>query len=131
MSCVSSSVGRFRMRLLVVALAAAFAGLAAMASSASASGVARTWSGASTSSPNWTDSGNWDTAPSSGDALVFPSLGSCAPPATCYSSNNNETAGFSVAGLTFDDGVPYDISGNGITLGASLVPELPPQPLVR
>ena len=119
MAGLRSSVGRLRKRVVVVALAAAIAGLGAMASSASALAPVSTWSGASTSSSNWTVSGNWDTAPSSGNALDFPSLSTCASPAACYSSNNNETSGFSVAGLTFDDGVPYDVFGNSITLGAS------------
>jgi hypothetical protein len=113
-----SRLGSFRGRVLVVALAAAIVALAAMASSASAT-VASQWSGASTTSQNWTDTHNWDFVPGSGSTLVFSNLGSCASPAACYVSDNNETAGFNVGQIAIDDGVPYDIFGNGITLGAT------------
>lgn len=79
------------------------------------------WSGASTTSQSWSDTGNWmgGVAPSNpAGTLTFPDLGSCAAPAACYTSHNDLT-GISATGLVFSNttGSGYHILGNGLTVG--------------
>lgn len=86
-----------------------------------------TWTGAAAAGPsaaNWSNVTNWGgTAPSgSVGTLTFPILASAAcaavpPTTTCYQSYN-DVSGLSVAALSIDDGVDYQIDGNAITLGA-------------
>ena len=91
---------------------------------AQASAADFTWSGA-VASPLWSDGGNWagGTAPSQPvGTLSFPALTSKActggsPPGSCY-TNVNDINGLIATGLSIDDGEPYVISGNGITLGS-------------
>jgi hypothetical protein len=83
-----------------------------------------TWTGKNSSS-SWSSTENWEggTAPSGTvGTLTFPALTSPActakpPTATCYTSNNN-VSGLEANALSIDDGVPYNISGDGLTLGA-------------
>ncbi len=85
-----------------------------------------TWQGTTpgTTAPsiNWATATNWSglSAPAAGSngSLTFPNLSSCPSGDACYTSNNDLT-GVSVDGLTIDDRSPYNITGNGFTLGAS------------
>ncbi|HWF35663.1 MAG TPA: Ig-like domain repeat protein [Solirubrobacteraceae bacterium] len=81
-----------------------------------------TWSGA-TAAPNWSAAGNWGGAAPSGSVgtLTFPALGSCS---TCYSSVN-DVSGVSANAISIDDSVPYQIAGNGLTLGAGGITAAP------
>jgi hypothetical protein len=84
-----------------------------------------TWSGASTA-PNWSAGANWvgGTAPSgSAGTLTFPALTN-PPCTTCYSSSNDVT-GVSADGIAIDDGAPYQITGNGLTLGTGGITATP------
>lgn len=79
-----------------------------------------TWSGASTASPDWSDSGNWAgtvTPAATGASLDFPALASCAYPSNCYSSDNNSQV-TAANSLTIEDDSPYSITGSGFTLGS-------------
>ncbi|HEY5318825.1 MAG TPA: Ig-like domain repeat protein [Solirubrobacteraceae bacterium] len=80
------------------------------------------WSGAS-AAPNWSVGTNWGgTAPSgSVGTLSFPALTGCT---TCYQSSNDVT-GLSANAISIDDGVPYDITGDGLTLGAGGITAAP------
>ncbi len=69
----------------------------------------RTWSGAV--SNLWNTAGNWDTLPSAGDDLVFPSS------ASNKSNNNDFAADTSFNSITIQ-GTGYTLAGNQITLGA-------------
>src|SRR5450631_4255234 len=74
---------------------------------------------------HWSSPGNWaGAAPPAGamgtagfPALTTPACASSPRTATCYSSTN-DMAGLSVNTLTLDDGMPYNITGNLIALGA-------------
>jgi hypothetical protein len=91
--------------------------LALAAASATANGPL-TWSGAATDA-NWSDGTNWGGSPPSNPVgtLSFPSLASCTPPATCFTSNNN-LPGLDVNALSFDILNSYGvITGDAITLG--------------
>ncbi len=111
-----------RWRGLVAALVAAAPLLAPAVAQA---GTNYTWSGAAApGSSNWSNGTNWEGSAPSGSVgtLTFPALTSPActanlPTATCYTSTN-DVAGLNVNALSIADGVPYDISGNAITLGA-------------
>jgi hypothetical protein len=75
-----------------------------------------TWSGAS-ATPNWSVVTNWagGIAPSgSAGMLSFPALSAPAC-TTCYQSSN-DVASLSASAISIDDGVPYQITGNGLTL---------------
>jgi hypothetical protein len=82
------------------------------------------WSGeAPAGTANWSNAANWAGSTPSGTVgtLAFPALTSdaCAakpPTATCYTSNN-DLSGLKVNALSIDDGAPYNITGNAITLG--------------
>src|ERR1051326_3187373 len=77
-----------------------------------ANAATRTWTGAT--SANWSDSSNWspDGAPSSNDALVFPSNAS-------HTAMVNDLApGFAAGPIVFD--AVYSISGNPITLAGDI-----------
>lgn len=118
-----------------------FAGLLALPSSAAAL-TDFTWSGAmpfGAGAANWSNTTNWvgGAAPSgSVGTLTFPNLGSnsacagAAPTETCGRSNN-DIGGLSVSALSIDDGgawaggLGYQISGNGITLGAGGITAAP------
>jgi hypothetical protein len=85
-----------------------------------------TWSGEAPSmGPSWSTASNWlaGNAPSGRvGSLTFPLLTSAActavpPTAACYRSDNDVT-GLSVTGITIDDGEPYYLSGDAITLGS-------------
>ena len=112
-----------RLRRSVLALALATCGFGFLAGSAAAASF--TWSGAEPlGTSNWSNGGNWGgTAPSgSVETLTFPAQTSdaCAaqpPTATCYQSNN-DLSGLKINALSFDDGAPYSITGNAITLGS-------------
>jgi hypothetical protein len=81
-----------------------------------------TWSGAS-AAPNWSAGANWvgGTAPTGSPGtpgtLSFPALspGACT---TCYQSSNDVT-GVSATGISIDDSVPYQITGNALALGSA------------
>jgi hypothetical protein len=68
-----------------------------------------TWTGGSTTTSNWSDNANWDTPPSPGDNLFFPS------DASRLSNTNDFVAGSSFANIAFTGG-GYTISGNTINL---------------
>lgn len=74
------------------------------------------WTGAGSGS-FWSDASDWVLGAPSGTvgALRFPTLapGSCA---ACYASNNDVT-GLTAGALSIDDGAPYLIGGNALTLG--------------
>lgn len=74
------------------------------------------WTGASLGS-FWSDASNWALGAPRGTvgALRFPTLapGSCA---VCYASRN-DVIGLTAGALSIDDGAPYLISGNALTLG--------------
>jgi hypothetical protein len=85
------------------------------------------WTGASTTSQNWSDAANWSpSVPATGDDVTFGVLAAGCndgsdTTSACYSSNNDLT-GLSLNSLTFaDPGIelptPYFITGNPITLG--------------
>ncbi len=86
-----------------------------------------TWRGASELSPEWTEGPNWSTGlpPNPTEELAtlsFPHLSqeTCAsktPAEFCYLSDNDET-GVATEALQLDDGDPYLIFGNAITLGS-------------
>jgi hypothetical protein len=107
-------------------------GAVALPSSASA----MTWSGAITAtavgpvSANWSNPSNWaDWANGVGtisaltsSTLNFPVLSSPActaspPTGACYASTN-DVSGLNVSGISIDDGAPYQLGGNAITLAA-------------
>jgi hypothetical protein len=98
-------------------------GCAALFALALLPGVARAdfmWSGDSTSSASWSDTGNWHgaTAPAANadaGALSFPALSGCT--AACYTSDNDRT-GLSADSLTIDDSVGYALKGAGVSLGS-------------
>ena len=136
-----------RVSLALAAAVAPFAvGVVALpAASASATASNFTWSGASASSPNWSDSSNWTggVAPSGTvGTLTFPNLsattdgsGTCdtpltSPPATppCYNSTD-DVAGIDAAGLDLTGG-HYTISGgtgnNSLMVGSSGIAEFSP-----
>ena len=76
------------------------------------------WTGGSTS-PNWSDTGNWSgaTAPIANTdvgALSFPAPSGCT--GTCDS--DNDRGGLSADSLTIDDNVRYALTGIGISLGS-------------
>ena len=84
-----------------------------------------TWSGASTTSQNWSDINNWvgnvAPVPATAGTLTFPDLGACTAPAACYVSHNDLSA-VNATGLVFSNtttGSQYRILGNGLTVGAS------------
>ena len=94
-----------------------------------------TWSGAAalgTGTERWSVGTNWEgsSAPSGTvGTLTFPALTSAAcasvpPTATCYQSYNDVT-GLNVNGLSIDDGVKYEVTGNAITLGAGGITAAP------
>ena len=89
-------------------------------------GPAYTWGGEGAPTENtWSNGANWGGVSAPSDTvgtLRFPVLTSpacAAKPATsaCYESSNDLT-GLEVNELAIDDGAPYSISGNAITLGA-------------
>jgi hypothetical protein len=93
-----------------------------VASSATAANF--TWSGAaSAGEAKWSNATNWSgTAPSgSVGTLEFPKLeAGCEAEhlaKTCY-VGENDVSGLTVNTISIDDGVPYHIKGNAITLGA-------------
>jgi hypothetical protein len=83
-----------------------------------------TWSGAS-GAPNWSAPANWGAAAPSGSVgtLSFPALTPSAC-TTCYQSSN-DTSGLSANAISIDDGVPYQIMGNGLTLGGGGIAAAP------
>jgi hypothetical protein len=114
----------FRVALLAATVLGCVAGPAAAASF--------TWSGADTTSPNWSQGANWagGAAPAAGSSvatLSFPILSSSdcrsvTPAGSCY-SNNNDVAGLKVGQLDVagyqgngNNEVGYSLQGNGITL---------------
>ena len=118
MSISGSRWRRMSPRALIVALGAALAAAVAPAS-AGAFPVMNTWTGTAGGSPptsqQWTNAGNWGSgALAAGESLSFPQLGSSGS----YTSVNNETAPFSVDGISMAAGTPYTLTGNAITLGA-------------
>lgn len=79
-----------------------------------------TWSGeAPSSSPNWSDGGNWvggsSPAPSSTVALSFPLLGVACdlfePAEACYKSDE-DVSGLTVESMSVSDGGEYEIEGS-------------------
>ena len=104
--------------LLLIALALS------ASSAATASATDYQWSGNSTSSTNWSDTGNWSTpsAPSGTvGTLTFPDLPSdCAAPKACFISNN-DTAGITADTLSLTNtSGDYTLTGTGITLNSHL-----------
>ena len=72
-----------------------------------------TWSGASSTGGNWSDAGNWDTLPGSGDLLFFAG--------TTRLSNTNDFTGYTYNGITFNTGTNVvSVYGNAFTLGGGL-----------
>jgi len=75
-----------------------------------------TWSGASGLDQNWSDGGNWSGAGAPSGAVGTLGFPACAT-AGCYQSTN-DVSGLSADALSIDDGQPYAISGNPLSLGA-------------
>ena len=99
-------------------------GLAGVAPSPAGADTTFTWSGGSSGSSNWSDTGNWNggTAPADNDSgldLNFPDLSSCSNPEACDTSTNNRN-GLGLNSVDFSGAtlLPYDVSGNGVTLGS-------------
>ena len=110
----------------MVTLALAICGLALGASGALADSTFN-WSGTD-SNTGWSIGDNWlgDIAPLSndvGDSLIFPAGltgGDCTTSQTdaCYTPED-DLSGYSISGLTIDDGVGYDIGGSEpLTIGS-------------
>ncbi|HWF75100.1 MAG TPA: Ig-like domain repeat protein [Solirubrobacteraceae bacterium] len=85
-----------------------------------------TWSGAAGAS-SWSTAANWvgATAPNGpSGTLSFPALPGCT--GTCYTSANDLTgASANANAISIDDGVPYQLNGNGLTLGAGGITAAP------
>ena len=121
-----------RISITLAATVAPFAvGVVALpASTASAQGTSYTWTGASTSSANWSDTANWGgSAPSANSSvgtLTFPDLSSCdsAPSGSCYTSTD-DVSGVSATGLDLTGG-HYSISGDGLSVGSGGITESSP-----
>jgi hypothetical protein len=111
-------------RTFYAGLAAAGCALLLTIAPAVAGAAPFTWKGEAATS-EWTKTENWSggVAPSgSVETLSFPKLANpeCAgskPKVTCYVSFN-DVSGISAKGISIDDGSPYRISGNGISLGS-------------
>ncbi len=109
----------------------ATAGLAGLAAAPAQAQTISTWTGtaagAGTPNPDWSDTGNWGSAPApvSGNAVTFPALPSgCA---ACYQSTN-DISGLSNLSLnlvtpTYAPAVQappaYAVTGNAVTLGSA------------
>lgn len=115
---------RRALRTIAVALTLTAGASGFVAASAAAADF--TWSGAAApAQPTWLNTANWlgGVAPSgpvgtlSFPLLTSPGCTATPPTAACYSSVN-DISGLSINALTIDDGAPYTISGNAITLGA-------------
>ena len=91
-------------RWLSVALATATIPLATHAAT-------HTWSGASSTSANWSDPANWDAAIANGDALIFTGGTQVA--------NINDLSNLTLGWMLFD-GNGFSVSGNAVTLAAGL-----------
>jgi autotransporter-associated beta strand protein len=79
--------------------------------------VLSTWSGADAvaiSNDNWSDNNNWDTAPTTGSDLVFPTGLSGAA-----LTSNNDTSITPFGSLTIAD-TGYTITGDGVTLTGAI-----------
>jgi hypothetical protein len=97
------------------------AGVLAVPSSAAAADFS--WSGAA-SAPNWSAGTNWvgGAAPTAAAGMLsFPALTGCS---TCYSSVN-DVSGLTANAISIDDSAPYQIGGNGLTLGAGGITAAP------
>ena len=106
---------------LICCLALAVAPRAMANCSSSCTWTGQTATSGNPAATNWSTSTNWSggnnpTAGANG-TLSFPSLSSCPSGDACYSSNNDLT-GATVSGISIDDGSGYNVTGNGITLGA-------------
>ena len=100
-----------------------------------ASTITSTWSGMSTTTNNWSDSGNWSTANgdsvptdnSSISTLTFPVLPTCddgSAPANsaCYGPSNNDLNNLTVGTLdmTTTPTSPYEIDGNAFNISSGI-----------
>jgi hypothetical protein len=108
-------------------------GMLVLPSAAAAADFA--WNGATAlgvGAGNWSNGTNWlgGTAPSAAvGTLSFPALTSTACTSmprtdTCYLSTNN-VSGISASGISIDDGVAYNLSGDGLTLGSGGITAAP------
>jgi|GEM_PF-1450651 len=81
---------------------------------ASAAGAVRTWTGASSTSANWSDAANWNgnsNAPVAGDYLVFSGT-------TGLNNTNDLTASISFSAVTFNTNAgAFILNGNTIKVG--------------
>lgn len=117
----SQTLVRLRRRLV----AALVAGASLLVPAIAQASTNYTWSGAAApGTPNWSNGTNWEGSAPSGSVgtLTFPALTGAAcvanpATATCYTSTN-DVSGLNVNALSIDDGVPYNITGNAIILGA-------------
>jgi hypothetical protein len=101
----------------------------------SALALTLTWSGLTTAtavgsgSANWSNPSNWvnwagTPTAVNGSTLSFPVLSNSActgspPTGACYTSTN-DLGGLNVSAISIDDGVPYWIGGNPITLAGGI-----------
>ncbi|HWE10861.1 MAG TPA: hypothetical protein VG325_16040 [Solirubrobacteraceae bacterium] len=106
-------------------LLAALTILGVIALPAAAAQADDTWSGLSTTTQFWSDTGNWvgnvAPVPATAGTLTFPDLG-CTAPAACYTSHN-DLSGVTATGLVFSNttaGSQYRILGNGLALGGGI-----------
>ena len=91
-------------RLLAMALTVVILPLAGRA-------AVHTWSGASTTSANWSDAANWDSAIATGDSLIFSG--------STQTVNANDLTGLSLGWLQFaNDG--FTLSGNALTINTGV-----------
>jgi trimeric autotransporter adhesin len=72
-----------------------------------------TWTGASTTGSNWSDSANWNVLPTAGSDLIFPAG------ASRLANTNDFANGTSFASITYQAG-GYTTSGNAIAVATSI-----------
>src|SRR5579862_718733 len=103
------------LRRVIAALSIVAAGLLAFPALAAAQ-PDFTWSGASGLDQNWSDTANWTGAAAPSGAVGTLGFPACAA-AGCYQSTN-DVSGLTADALSIDDGQPYVISGDGLSLGS-------------
>src|SRR5579875_3489913 len=120
----SHTPGRSLCLLTALGAAALAAALLLLPAASASASTNYTWSGLGESPGEWSNAKNWEGSAPSGavGTLDFPALTSSACTASprtaaCYTSDNN-LSGLTAEAISIGDGVPYQITGNPITLGA-------------
>ena len=110
---------------VVAALTVASVGVFGAVSGPAGADTALSWSGGSTATNNWSDSGNWSggTTPSNDESnldLTFPFLNGCTSPDACQVGTNDLT-GLGLNSLDFSGTAfsgSYTLGGQPVTLGS-------------